>query len=113
MNLEAKPFLIESLVVQEDLTMHELQTDTSVIENLCTDNLKLFMLDVIQNFVSNADENLEKISATLVYNVGADRFLYQMTIKEQGVQEYSTNPDVSSEIFTKEMLESEEFSEDV
>ena len=113
MNLEAKPFLIESLVVQEDTTTHELNTNTSTIENLSTDNLKIFMLDVVQYFVAKADENLEKISATLVYNLGSERFLYQMTITDSGVEDYSTNPDVPSEIFTKEMLESEDFSEDV
>lgn len=108
MTLEANPFIIESLVVQEDSTTHELKTDSSCVENLNCENLKLFMLEVVKHFIVKAGESLEKISATLVYNVGADRFLYQLIFTDAGVEEYSTNPAIPSETFTKEMLDSGE-----
>lgn len=101
MKLEANPLIIESLVVQHGELEHTMNTETSQIENLREDNLKLFMVEAMSHIIKGADADLEKISGTLVYTVGSSRFLYQVTLSDWGVEEYSTNPNVEAESISR------------
>jgi hypothetical protein len=101
MKLEANPLIIESLVVQQGELEHTLNTETSHVSNLREDNLKRFMAEAMSIIIKGANPDLEKICGTLVYTVGSNRFLYQVTLSDKGVEEYSTNPNVEAEILSR------------
>ena len=101
MKLEANPLIIESLVVQQGELEHTLNTETSHVENLREDNLKRFMAEAMSFIIKGANPDLEKIAGTLIYTVGSNRFLYQVTLSDKGVEEYSTNPNVEAEILSR------------
>ena len=101
MELEANPLIIESLVIQQGELEHTLLTETSQVENLREDNLKWFMVEAMSRIIKDANPDLEKISSTLVYTVGSNRFLYQVILSDWGVEEYSTNPNVEAESISR------------
>jgi len=74
MELETNPLIIESLVIKQGILEHTLLTETSQVENLREDNLKVFLVEAMQHIIQGADEDLDKISGTLVYTVGSNRF---------------------------------------
>ena len=55
----------------------------------------------MSRIIKNANPDLEKISSTLVYTVGSNRFLYQVILSDWGVEEYSTNPNVEAESISR------------
>jgi hypothetical protein len=105
MELETNPLIIESLVIKQGILEHTLLTETSQVENLREDNLKVFLVEAMQHIIQRADEDLEKISGTLVYTVGSNRFLYQVILSEWGVEEFSTNPNVEAESLSRKEVD--------
>jgi hypothetical protein len=105
MELETNPLIIESLVIKQGILEHTLLTETSQVENLREDNLKVFLVEAMQHIIQGADEDLDKISGTLVYTVGSNRFLYQVILSEWGVEEFSTNPNVEAESLSRKEVD--------
>jgi hypothetical protein len=105
MELETNPLIIESLVIKQGILEHTLLTETSQVENLREDNLKVFLVEAMQHIIQGADEDLDKISGTLVYTVGSNRFLYQVILSDWGVEEFSTNPNVEAESLSRKEVD--------
>jgi len=89
---------IKSMVVciEDDVKTKEFYAnlETSEIYNLTTDNLRVFVAEAMKPFVETVD--LIKISTTLEYRIGESNHLYQVIITNNGIEEFTSNPNVET-----------------